>query len=102
MAGLLHRERDPALLVGAVGISSLGDWLAITPLLLLLQSTTGSGVQVALLFGALWAPSVLLAAPAGALVDRVDRRLLLAWVSLAQAAVVAVLAFVDSNVGILA
>jgi MFS family permease len=102
MAASLHRERDAALLVGAVGISSLGDWLAITPLLLMLQSMTGSGFQVALLFMALWAPSVLLAAPAGILVDSVDRRLLLVWVSLAQAAVVAVLAFVDSNVGILA
>ncbi|MDX6591569.1 MAG: hypothetical protein QOJ13_765 [Gaiellales bacterium] len=102
MGAPLHRERDAALLVGAVGISSLGDWLAITPLLLMLQSMTGSGLQVALLFMALWAPSVILAAPAGLLVDRVDRRRLLASVSLAQAAVVAVLAFVDSNVGILA
>jgi len=98
----LHRQRDAALLVGAVGVSSVGDWLAITPLLLMLQSMTGSGLQVAALFAALWAPSVLLAGPAGLLVDRVDRRMLLVWVSLAQAGVVAVLAFVDSNVGILA
>jgi hypothetical protein len=34
----------------AVGISALGDWLALVPLSLELQEITGSGVQVALLF----------------------------------------------------
>ena len=36
--------RDFRLLAGAVFVSALGDWLALTPLALHLQETTGSGI----------------------------------------------------------
>jgi MFS family permease len=86
-------NRDLNILVGAVGLSALGDWLALVPLSLEIQETTGSGIVVALLFIAFWSPAIVLAGPAGLLADRFDPRRVLLLVSLAQAAVAVALAF---------
>lgn len=88
-------NRDLSVLVGAVGLSALGDWLALIPLALALEEATGSGIVVALLFVAVWSPAILLAGPAGLLADRRDPRRVLFVVSLAQAGVALGLAFVD-------
>jgi MFS family permease len=85
--------RDRHLLAGAVGLSAVGDFLGFVPLALHVQDRTGSGIAVAALFIALWAPSVVLGGPAGLLADRVESRRLLRDVSLVQAAVAVVLAF---------
>jgi MFS family permease len=85
--------RDRRLLAGAVGLSALGDFLGFIPLALHVQEDTGSGIAVAGLFIALWAPSVLLGGAAGLLADRVESRRLLRDVSLVQAAIATVLAF---------
>ena len=84
--------RDRRLLSGAVGLSALGDFLGFIPLALYVQERTGSGIAVAGLFIALWAPSVVLGGAAGLLADRVESRRLLRDVSLGQAAVALVLA----------
>ena len=84
--------RDRRLLSGAVGLSALGDFLGFIPLALYVQERTGSGIAVAGLFIALWAPSVVLGGPAGLLADRVESRRLLRDVSLGQAAIALVLA----------
>jgi hypothetical protein len=57
----VNRSRDLHLLVGAVGLSALGDWLALVPLALHLGETTESGILVALLFVAVWSPAIVLA-----------------------------------------
>jgi MFS family permease len=88
-------QRDLNILVAAVGLSALGDWLALVPLSLELQETTSSGIVVALLFVAVWSPAIVLAGPAGLLADRLDPRRVLLAVSLAQAAVAVGLAFVS-------
>jgi MFS family permease len=85
--------RDRRLLSSAVGLSALGDFLGFIPLALWVQEHTGSGIAVAGLFISLWTPSVVLGGPAGLLADRVESRRLLRDVSLAQAAIAAVLAF---------
>lgn len=90
------------ILVGAVGLSALGDWLALVPLALELEETTGSGLLVALLFVAVWSPAILLAGPAGLLADRYDPRRVLLAMSLAQAAVAFSLAFVHGTAAMLA
>src|SRR4051794_41888407 len=84
--------RDRRLLSGAVGLSALGDFLGFIPLALYVQERTGSGIAVAGLFIALWAPSVVLGGPAGLLADPVESRRLLRDGSLGQAAIAAVLA----------
>jgi MFS family permease len=89
------------LLAGAVGISALGDMVAVVPVALHLQERTGSGLVVAAVFIALWAPIVALAGPAGLLVDRVDPRRVLIAAALTQAAVASVLAFTDGTAAVL-
>jgi MFS family permease len=103
MARQLVRQRDVRLIVGAVGASSLGDFLLWVPLTLHLEETTGSGIAVAALFIALWAPVVVLAPLAGLVVDRFESRAVLLVASSCQALVAAGLALaLDSTAAILA
>ncbi len=80
------RIPDVRLLVGAVGLSSLGDFALGIPLALEIRDRTGSALAVAAFFVCLFGPIVFCAAPAGRLVDRVENRTLLVVVSLLQAA----------------
>jgi MFS family permease len=84
--------RDLRLLAAAAGLSALGDFLAMIPLILHVQERTGSTFAVSAVFFALWGPVVLGAGLAGAIVDRFENRALLVGVSLAQAVVVVALA----------
>jgi MFS family permease len=96
------RQHDVRLIVGAVGISALGDFLLWVPLTLHLQQTTGSGVVIAALLICLWGPIVLLAPLAGLVADRFETRRVLLVASLAQTAIAASLALVlDSTAAIL-
>jgi MFS family permease len=94
-------NRDVRLLVGAVGLSALGDLLLMVPLVLHIESETRSGIAVSAFFLALWGPAVLLGGAAGSVVDRFENARLLALVSLAQAGVVVALGFADSVPAIL-
>jgi MFS family permease len=85
----IPRSRDLRLLAAAAGVSALGDFLAVFPLILHVQQRTGSAWAVSALIFALWGPVVLGAGLAGAIVDRFENRTLLVVVSLAQCAVVA-------------
>jgi MFS family permease len=85
----IPRSRDLRLLAGAAGLSALGDFMAIFPLILHVQQRTGSAFAVSALIFALWGPVVLAAGLAGAIVDRFENRRILIGVSLGQAAVVA-------------
>ena len=97
------RSRDLRLLAGAAGLSALGDFMAIFPLILHVQQRTGSAFAVSALIFALWGPVVLASGLAGAIVDRCENRRSLIAVSLGQAAVVAaMLACVDSLGALLA
>jgi MFS family permease len=85
----IPRSRDLRVLAGAGGVSALGDFMAIFPLILHVQQRTGSAVAVSALIFALWGPVVLASGFAGAVVDRFENRRILIAVSLLQAAVVA-------------
>jgi MFS family permease len=92
----IPRSRDLRLLAAGAGLSALGDFMAIFPLILHVQQRTGSALAVSALIFALWGPVVLGAGFAGAIVDRFENRRILIAVSLVQAAVVAaMLAGVD-------
>jgi MFS family permease len=91
-------DRDVQLIVGAVGVSALGDFLLWIPLTLHLRELTGSGIAVAALMLCLWAPIVVLAPVAGLLVDRSEARRVLLLASIAQALVAAALALVLGSV----
>ena len=85
--------RDVRLLVTAVGLSAIGDFLVWVPLALHVEATTGSAYAVAAFFFALFGPSVALAGASGRLADRVENVRLLVGVSLAQSVVAVALAF---------
>jgi MFS family permease len=86
------RSRDIKLLAGAAGLSALGDFLAVLPLIVHVQRETGSAFAVSAVFFALWGPLVLGAGVAGTIVDRFENRALLAGVSFGQAAAVVAIA----------
>ena len=95
-------RRHLGLLTGAIGLSALGDWLAIVPLALHVQGRGGSGIAVAALFIALWSPAAVLAGPAGMLADRLSPARLLTVCSLVAAALCCALAFADALAPLLA
>src|SRR3954451_19161535 len=93
----IPRRRDLRLLAGAAGLSALGDFMAIFPLILHVQQRTGSAFAISALIFALWGPVVLASGLAGAIVDRFENRRLLVAASLVQAgAVAAMLACTNS------
>ena len=85
----IPRSRDLRVLAGAAGVSALGDFMAIFPLILHVQQRTGSAFAVSALIFALWGPVVLASGVAGAIVDRFENRRILIVASLGQAAAVA-------------
>ena len=87
----MHRHLH--LLVAAVGLSSLGDRVALVPLALLVEPH--GGLAVAALFVAMWSPAALLAGPAGLVADLCSPRRLLIVGALAAAALSAGLAMAD-------
>ena len=100
--GSLLRGRDFRLVAGAVGLSALGDWVAIVALGLQIKETTDSGVAVAGLWVCLFGPSVAVAGHAGLLVDRIEATRLLTGVSLLGTLVAAVLGFTTGTAATLA
>jgi MFS family permease len=84
--------RDFRLVAGAVGLSALGDWVAIVALGLHVKDAADSGLAVAALWICLFGPSVAVAGHAGLLVDRLEATRVLACVSALGAAGAAALA----------
>jgi MFS family permease len=86
-------DRHLTLLAGAIGVSAVGDFVAMIALALRVNAQwEGAGVAVLLI--CLWSPSALLAGHVGVLVDRLENRSLSIWSALLQAVVAAGLAFV--------
>jgi MFS family permease len=98
----LLKDRDFRLLSGSVGLSALGDWVAMVALGLQVKEVTDSGFAVAALWICLFGPSVLAAGHAGLLADRVEATRLLAATSAAGAAAAVALGFLDSLLPLLA
>jgi MFS family permease len=99
------RERDLRVLSVAIGLSAIGDGVALIALALQAKNLAGEGmgggVAIAAIFICLWAPVVLLSGHVGLLVDRLETRGLLVAVSLAQAVVAVALAVVGSLAALL-
>jgi MFS family permease len=94
--------RDVYLASGARAVSSCGDFLAATALVLELQARGAGGFAVAAVLIAAAAPPVLLVRWTGRLADRADSRFLLVATGLAQAAACVALAFVSRPAEIIA
>jgi len=96
MKASLFRDRDFRLVAGSVGLSALGDWVAIVALGLHVKEMTDSGFAVAALWICLFGPSVPAAGWAGLLVDRVEATRLLAAVSAVGTVAAVAVAFSDA------
>jgi Na+/melibiose symporter-like transporter len=101
MKSSLFRDRDFRLVAGSVGLSALGDWVAIVALGLHVKELTDSGFAVAALWVCLFGPSVAVAGHVGLLVDRIEATRLLAGVSAIGALAAGVLAFSSALVPVL-
>ena len=77
----MDRARDFRLVVGAIGLSALGDLVAIVALGLHVKEVADSGLVVAALWVCLFGPSVAATGLAGLLVDRFEATRVLAGVS---------------------
>jgi MFS family permease len=93
---------DVFLSVIARAISACGTLLSGTALVIALQSRGAGGYAVAAVLIAAVAPPTLLAPLTGRLSDRVDSRVLLVTVGLAQAVICALLAYTGPTVAIIA
>jgi MFS transporter len=98
----LLRGRDFRLVAVAVGLSALGDWVAIAALGLHVKEVSDSGLEVAVLWVCLFGPSVVVAGQAGLLVDRIETTRLLVSVSLVGTVVAAVVSFTRGTVALVA
>ncbi|MBB3677085.1 MFS transporter [Modestobacter versicolor] len=78
-------------LLASSWISQLGDGIALAAGPLLVASLTGDALLVALAATVQWLPPLLFGLLAGALTDRLDRRLIVVTVDVARAVVLAVL-----------
>lgn len=100
MSATATRDRDLRLVAGAIGVSAVGDWVAMIALSLR-ANELWQGAGVAVLLICLWAPLAALAGHVGVLVDRVETRALAIWSAVFQAVIVCALAFADSLPAIL-
>ena len=91
------RRRDFALLWTGGLVSVAGDWVLNAALPFFVYEVTGSTVATAGMIVARLAPSVLLGSVAGVFVDRWNRKRVLVWTNLLQAAVVALLLLVPAE-----
>src|SRR5207248_5349483 len=85
----LGRNRDFLLLWTGQAVSVFGTRVAAIAYPLLVLSLTHSPAKVGLVSFANWIPAVLFGLPAGALVDRWDRRRVMIWCDLGRAAALA-------------
>jgi MFS family permease len=88
----LTANRSLTAVVLANGISSVGDWLYLTVLPVLVFRETGDAALVGLVGAARLVPWLLLSVPAGALVDRVPVRQLLLVTEASRAGLMLVMA----------
>lgn len=90
----LHRNRDFALLWSGQALSALGSQVSGVAYPLLVLAVTGSPARAGLVGFARMVPIAVLALPAGALADRVDRRRLMVAADGVRAVALAAMAIV--------
>jgi MFS family permease len=85
---LLWRNRDYLFLVSGQAISSMGTEVSDLAYILLVLALTGSPAQVGFVGALEVAPVLILSMPAGALIDRWDRRRVMIFCDIARALIV--------------
>ena len=99
--GLLSNRPLGRLLFGEF-VSSIGDWLYLVALLILVYRETEDPVVLGIVGAARILPYVVLSVPAGVVADRYDRRLVLLVTDLVRGAIMLVMAWLVSSDGSIA
>jgi predicted MFS family arabinose efflux permease len=94
------RQRNVALLWSAGLVSLTGDWAYYTVVPVFVLDETASVFLAGLVWAVIALPSVVVGPVAGVFVDRWDRRRIMLWGNVAQAAVTAILAIGGAGPGI--
>ncbi len=90
--GRVLRDRQLARLLGGEFVSSIGDWLYLVAILVLLYERTQDAVLLGLVGAVRVLPYIVLSIPAGIVADRFDRRTILIVTDLARGALMLLLA----------
>ncbi len=93
------RNRPLSWLLLGEFVSSIGDWLYLVALLIIIYDRTQDAVLLGIVGAARVLPYVLLSIPAGIVADRYDRRLVLLVTDLARGALMLVLAWLVASNG---
>ena len=89
---LLLRNRPLARLLGGEFVSSIGDWLYLVAILILVYEVSRDPVVLGIVGAARVLPYVFLSIPAGIMADRFDRRLILLVTDVARGLLMLVMA----------
>ena len=92
----LLRNRPLAWLLGGEFVSSIGDWLYLVAILILVYSVSNDPVVLGIVGAARILPYVFLSIPAGIIADRYDRRLILLITDVARGVLMLVMAVLVS------
>ncbi len=95
-------NRPLRLLLLGEFVSSIGDWLYLVALLIIIYQRTNNAVLLGIVGAARILPYVFLSIPAGILADRVDRRAILMTTDLSRGALMLVLAWLVASDGSIA
>jgi MFS family permease len=93
------RNRPLTKLLLGEFVSSIGDWLYLVALLIILYKTSEDAVLLGVVGAARVLPYVFLSIPAGIVADRFDRRMVLLVTDLARGALMLVLAWLAATGG---
>ena len=92
----LLRNRPLAWLLGGEFVSSIGDWLYLVAILILVYSVSNDPLVLGVVGAARVLPYVFLSIPAGIIADRYDRRMILLTTDVARGALMLVMAVLVS------
>lgn len=95
----LFRNRPLIRLLAGEFVSSIGDWLYLVALLVLVYQASSDPVLLGIVGAARVLPYVILSIPAGIVADRFDRRLVLLVTDVARGLIMLVLAVLQANHG---
>ncbi|WP_061809181.1 MFS transporter [Rossellomorea vietnamensis] len=93
----MKKWKDPMLLLSGIGISSIGGWIYLIALNLIVLEEWGSPVAVVMLYVLKPAAALITNGWAGSLIDRVNKRNLLAALDFFRAVLIAVLPFLAAD-----
>lgn len=93
----MKKWKDPMLLLSGIGISSIGGWIYLIALNLIVLDEWGSPVAVVMLYVLKPAAALITNGWAGSLIDRVNKRNLLAALDFFRAVLIAALPFLAAD-----